>query len=345
MLHAGFYYSADSLKAHFCRDGNRLMKEYVQARGLGINLCTKVVVALDEQEREMLHELKRRGDINGVDVSIIDEKRLNEIEPNAKSWKEALFSPTTATVNPREVCTSLMEELEERGVDILLSHAYLERVNDDSVRTGAGNIRAGKIINCAGTYADRIARDFGFCQHYTIIPFKGIYLKYMGNDRPVKTCIYSVPNLKNPFLGAHFGVTVDGSIRIGPTAIPAFWRENYHGFDKFSARDAGEIVGWEALMFLKNGSFRRHALQEMPKYEKSHMAKTAARMVKHIDVSKFSQWSTPGIRAQLIDKRNCQLVQDFLVEGGGNSIHVLNAVSPAFTSSFAFAKWIVDKYI
>ena len=345
VLHAGFYYSADSLKARFCRDGNALMKQYAKARGLKLNECTKVVVAKDEGELAILHELKRRGDVNGVDVSIIDLKRLEEIEPNAKSHKEALFSPNTAVVGPAEVCASMTEELKERGVEIIASCAYLERVNDNTVRTSLGDIRADLVINCAGVYADRIARDFGFCKDYTIVPFKGIYLNYNGNDQPVKTCVYSVPNLKNPFLGVHFGMRVDGTIRIGPTAIPALWRENYHGWAGFSLRDMSEILGWEALLFLGNASFRHHAITEMPKYVRSHMAHEAAKMVKSIDESKFSSWSRPGIRAQLVNKKTKDLVQDFIVEGDKRSIHVLNAVSPAFTSSLAFARWIADTHV
>src|SRR5262249_17155979 len=144
--------------------------------------------------------------------------------------------------------------------------------------------------------------------------------------------------------GVHFSVGVDGSVKIGPTAIPAFWRENYHGLSGFSLQDFIEVVGREGEMLVRNGNFRALAWAEMRKYWRPYMATQAAKMVKHIDTRYFSQWMRPGIRAQLIDKQSLQLLHDFVVEGDDKSVHVLNAVSPAFTSSLAFAQWIVEQY-
>jgi L-2-hydroxyglutarate oxidase LhgO len=177
------------------------------------------------------------------------------------------------------------------------------------------------------------------------MPFKGVYLKYSSEDKPVTRCIYGVPNLNNPFLGVHYSVTVDGTVKIGPTAIPAFWRENYHGLAGFAAQDLVEVLGREALLFLTNADFRSLALQETRKYSKRYMASQAALMVKRLDETRFDTWMRPGIRAQLMDMRSLKLVQDFVVESDADSTHVLNAVSPAFTSSFPFAQWIVEQHI
>lgn len=345
VLHAGFYYGADSLKAKFCREGNAALRAYVAEHGLRINDCGKVVVAQDEQELETLHELYRRGQVNGVPLTLVDEKELASIEPNARTFGKAILSPTTAVVDPTEVCQAIKKELLSKNVTILTHTPYEYRRSGNVVMAGGKQFEAGTIINCAGLYADRIARDFGFCRDYAIVPFKGVYLKYQGADIPVKPCIYPVPNLKNPFLGVHFSVTVDGTVKIGPTAIPTFWRENYHGFSGFSVIDLLEIVGREAVMFATDPNFRALAAREMKKYYPPYMASQAAKMVKHLDTTKFTGWSRPGIRAQLIDKRSFKLLHDFVVEGNRESIHVLNAVSPAFTSSFPFAQWIVDNYV
>jgi (S)-2-hydroxyglutarate dehydrogenase len=346
VLHAGFYYSADSLKARFCRDGNAAMKDYARRHNLRLNECGKVVVARNEEERQMLHELKRRGDVNGVMVNIIDEKQLAGIEPSARTHREALHSPATSVVDPLEICRALASELREKNVAILCGHPYRGHMDGNKIRAGGLIIEAGKIINCAGLYADRIARDFGFARHYTIIPFKGVYLKWQGGAPPVKTCIYGVPNLKNPFLGVHFGVRVDGTVRLGPTAIPAFWRENYQGLYGFRAAELAAIAAWELKLLATNAfGFRSLALAEMRKYNRSHLTGLASQMVKDIDMKKFSAWDRPGIRAQLLDTRSLKLVQDFTVEGDSSSVHVLNANSPAFTSSFPFAQWVVERYI
>jgi (S)-2-hydroxyglutarate dehydrogenase len=347
VLHAGFYYSADSLKAKFTRDGNMQMKEYCRQNNLKLNECQKVVVTQNESELDALYELDKRGKRNGVDVSIITEEELKAIDSNAKTFKYALFSPNTATVDPTEVNMAVKNELKSKGVKFIFGDGYKRREGSDGVMTKSGLvINAGKIINAAGLYADKIARDFNFSKDYTIIPFKGIYLKYTKKDKPIKTNIYPVPNLKNPFLGVHYTITVDGTIKIGPTSIPAFWRENYKGSANFKAKELANILGWESRLFLTNAfGFRNLAFEEVRKYNKSFFVNLAAKLVHHIDKSGFTEWSKPGIRAQLMNKKTMELVQDFVVEGNGSTIHVLNAVSPAFTSSFPFAKWVVDNYV
>ena len=346
VLHAGFYYTSDSLKARFTRDGNAKMKAFCRENGLKVNECEKVVIAQNPDEIPTLYELEERGLANGVDVSIIDEKTLSQIDPNAKTCEYALYSPSTATVDPKAVVEKLKEVVVSAGVEIRLNTAFQKRIGENSIQTNMGVFRAGMIINCSGLYADRIAEEFGFGMDYTIIPFKGIYLKYSGDDKPVKTNIYPVPNLKNPFLGVHYTVTFDGGVKIGPTAIPAFWRENFSGMENFNTGELGEILWYESKLFAGNHfNFRSLAFEEFRKYSKSHLASLAKNMVKKIDMGRFDSWSTPGIRAQLLDKKTLELVQDFIVEGDENSIHILNAVSPAFTCSFAFAEWVVEKYI
>jgi (S)-2-hydroxyglutarate dehydrogenase len=347
VLHAGFYYSADSLKAKFTRDGNQALKEFCRAKNLRLNECQKVVVAKNESEVAGIYELEKRGKRNGVDVSVITEAELKEIDPNAKTFNVALFSPNTATVDPTEVNMAVKNELVASGVKFLFGEGYSRKIDANTIETtGKKRLSAGKIINAAGLYADKIAKDFHFSQNYTIIPFKGIYLKYTKKDKPIRTNIYPVPNLKNPFLGVHYTITVDGTIKIGPTSIPAFWRENYKGWDNFKTGELFNIIGWESRLFLSNAfGFRSLAFEEMRKYNKAWFVAQATSLVHSIDKSGFTEWSKPGIRAQLMDMKTLELVQDFVVEGDTQTIHVLNAVSPAFTSSFPFAKWVVDNYI
>ena len=161
----------------------------------------------------------------------------------------------------------------------------------------------------------------------------------------MRTNIYPVPNLAQPFLGVHFTIKVDGTVKIGPTAIPAFWRENYRGLSRFNWQDLKEILGWEASLFLKNDfGFRDLALSEIKKYSRVTMANQARDLVKTLAPSRFTRWGKPGIRAQLLDTRTRKLVSDFHVEGDQDSIHILNAVSPAFTASLPFARWTIERF-
>jgi len=347
VLHAGFYYTANSLKARFTRDGNAEMRQYCYDNHLQINECQKVVVAKNESELPALFELEKRGKVNGVEVQIIDEKELAILDPNVKTFRHALFSPTTATVDPVEVNQAVRNELVKKGVKILFSNGYQKKIDANTIATTDGSrITATKIINAAGLYADKVARDFGYSGDFTIIPFKGVYLKYHGEEKPVSINVYPVPNLKNPFLGVHFTVTVDGTVKIGPTSMPAFWRENYHGFSKFKFPEMVSILGWESRLFAANAfGFRNLAMDEIKKYNKKYFAGLALDLVKKMDVKGFDEWGKPGIRAQLLNIHTKELVMDFVVEGDKDSIHVLNSVSPAFTCSFPFAKWVVDNYI
>jgi len=345
VLHAGFYYTADSLKAKFCVEGNRAMKAYVNSKGLAINSCGKIVVAQDEYELGQLEELFRRGKKNGSNVRMIEEAEVFDLEPNAKTLKRALYSPDTASIDPKEVCAAIKEDLLKSGVEFAFNTKYLGHCVN-IVKTTQGDFEADKIINCAGLYADRVAQDFGFGSKYTMVPFKGLYLKYTKNKTDININIYPVPNLKNPFLGVHYTKTVSGDIKIGPTAIPALWRENYDAKNGFSFNEMTEVLFFESKLYLSNAfNFRLLAHEEMHKYSKKYFISLALSMVKYIDPKGFTEYTRPGIRAQLLDKKTLSLVQDFVVEGDHKSIHVLNAVSPAFTCAFPFSQYVVDKYV
>ncbi|NOV04246.1 L-2-hydroxyglutarate oxidase [Paenibacillus planticolens] len=342
VLHAGFYYSANSLKAKFTKEGNQAMRAYCKQNGLQLNECGKLVVAKDASELAGLEELKLRADINGVPLQWMNEEEIAVIDPNARTYRKALFSPTTASVDPIEVCRTLKRENAENGVEFHFLTKYRKH-RGDLLFTNSGTYKYNYLINCAGLYADSIAHDFGFGEKYTIIPFKGIYLKYTKNKTDVVTNIYPVPNLKNPFLGVHYTKTVDGSIKIGPTAMPAFWRENYQGLQGFNLKEFLQIAGYELKLFITNSfHFRRLAFQEMRKYIKSYFIGLGMSMVKNIDPKGFGHFLRPGIRAQLLHIETLELVQDFVIEGDNRTMHILNAVSPAFTCSMPFAAYVVD---
>lgn len=346
VLHAGFYYSSDSLKARFTREGCLYWHRYCEENGLKINRCGKVVVARDESELEGLYELKRRAEAVSVNLQLIDEKELKELEPKAKTCEKALWSPSTATVDPVEICQNLKKRLTEWGVSFLPSTVYKKAIDNNTISTSRGIIETENLINAAGLYADRIARDFGVAEDYTILPFKGIYLEYSEALKPVRRNIYPVPDLSKPFLGVHFTVRVDGRVKIGPTAIPAFWRENYGGLKGFSLKEFLGIGLWDMKLFLTNkNGFRTLAVKELKKYNRQSLRDSAASLVNGIDMSGFKRWGPSGIRAQLINKNTGMFVMDFVVEKAGPTVHILNSVSPAFTASYPFTKWVVEKFL
>jgi len=341
VLHAGFYYSANSLKAKFTKDGNRAIREYCIQNGLRINPCGKLVVAKNESELAGLEVLKQRADANGVELHWMDEHEISNIDPNAKTFRKALYSPTTCSIDPIEVCQSLKRENANNGVEFHFLTRY-KSGQKGFISTSRGVYKCDYLINTGGLYADKIAHDFGFGLNYTILPIKGLYMKYK-NASEVLTNIYPVPDLKYPFLGVHFTKTFDNNIKLGPTAIPAFWRENYSGFQNFNIREFVQILTCEIKLFLKNSfSFRSLVSEELRKYFKSYFVKLGLPLIQNIDPRGFKKNLRSGIRAQLLNKQTLEFVQDFIVEGDNHSIHVLNAVSPAFTCSFPFSSYVVD---
>ncbi|WP_320174854.1 L-2-hydroxyglutarate oxidase [Maridesulfovibrio sp.] len=346
VLHAGIYYAPGSLRAVSCLSGNFRMKEYCRDKNLPLLETGKVIVARNEEELPTLHELYKRATANGAKVEIIDEQRLAEIEPNAKTTKEALFSHYTAVVDPRAVMQSLYNDLESSGkVSFMLDTKFITAKSNNIIVTDKGEINCGLFINAAGAYSDQVARPFGFGEGYQLIPFKGIYKKLKKEKaHTIKGSIYPVPNIKNPFLGIHFTRGASGDVYLGPTAIPAFGRENYgilSGLDK----EAFDIMLRDAILFFKNPKFRSVAFEEPRKYFFKCFFNDAKDLVKELSPDDIESSPKVGIRPQLVDLKRNELVMDFLVESDKKSVHVLNAISPAFTSSMYFAEMIVEKYI
>ena len=343
VLHAGFYYSADSMKARFSRDGNLEMTRYCVDRGLPINRCGKLVVTRGPEELDGLRELKDRGVANGVEVELVDAETVREIDPHVRTHELALWSPTTSSVSPREVIEALLREAREEGIEIRTGTAYVSRL-PDGIRTSRGSISTGFVLNTAGLYADQIARDFGFSETHRILPFKGLYLEAESGETPLRTHVYPVPELRYPFLGVHFTIGIDGRTKIGPTAIPVLWREQYEGLSNFRFAELAEIGRLQAALFVRNSmDFQRLARRELAKYSKRRLVRLASGLVSDAVVRHGWVWGRPGIRAQLIDLQNQRLEMDFRVEGNDRSLHVLNAVSPAFTCAFPFARFVVDR--
>jgi len=157
------------------------------------------------------------------------------------------------------------------------------------------------------------------------------------------TNIYPVSNLKLPFLGVHFTVDVEGQTKIGPTVILALWREQYGGMQNFNFSEMMDILSRDIVLFIGNDvDFREVALEELRKQSRQRMVELAGRMVKGVGHDGYVKWGRPGIRAQLVNIHKKALEMDFRFEGDDCSFHVLNAVSPAFTCSMPFSRFLVD---
>lgn len=345
VLHAGIYYSPDSLKAKMCLRGNVLMRQYCKQNGLPVLEKGKVIVARSESELPGLEELYRRAILNGAKVEMVDEKQLAEIEPNAKTTDKALFSHDTAQVDPKAVLKHIRNDLERVGrVKIVTNCSLKDLTGSDTAVTSEGNIKFSRMVNSAGAHCDKVARIFGLSHNYRLIPFKGVYRRLVKTaPYSVNGNIYPVPDIRNPFLGVHFTRSISGDVYIGPTAIPAFGRENY-GIVEGLDSESFSIALSDAKLFCSNSKFRTVALSEPKKYIFPFFFRDASKLVKHLRPEHIESSNKVGIRAQLVDWNTKEMVMDFLVQQNGQAVHVLNPVSPAFTCSMELAKRIVQDY-
>jgi len=345
VLHAGIYYDPGTLKARMCLEGNRRMQTYCEENNLPLFKSGKVIVARNEDELSTLDELERRATANGGTVEMIDEQQLAEIEPNAKTVSRALHSPLTAVVDPKAILAAFREELETSGKVRFFFDTRFTGAGKNCLTTDQGKIEYKLFINAAGAYSDKVAQSYGIAENYRLLPFKGIYrvLRKPAADK-IRGSIYPVPNIKNPFLGIHFTRSVHGDVYVGPTAIPAFGRENY-GILKGLDSEFLSILFRDMHMFLENGKFRNIALQEPRKYLFKYFFEDAAKLVRHIAPNDVLPSSKAGIRPQLVNIESSELVMDFVIERFENTVHILNSISPAFTSSMYFAELVARDYV
>ena len=342
VLHAGFYYAPDSLKARLTRDGNRMLREFCAERGVPVRETGKVVITTSEEQLPSLMTLLERGQANGVELELIDEDGLATLEPLARTVDKALWSPNTAVASPGGVVEALADRVRDRGGRVELASPVTGAGPGWVMSLRDGRVSAGHVINAAGLYADTVAHWFGFGIDYRMLPFKGLY--WYGNWEPgrLQRHVYPVPDPRNPFLGVHLTVTVDGRTKIGPTAIPALWREDYGGIDGIDAREVWDVTRtFPRFLASKHHDVPGLLRTEFPKYSRTYLVNQASALVPSVRPQDFTEKGKSGVRAQLLHVPTGKLEMDFVVEGDRQSTHMLNAVSPAWTSSLAVADYVI----
>ena len=345
VLHAGFYYSPDSLKAQFCRDGNIQLREIISRHSIPIRKTGKVVVTANTKEIERLEQLYNKGISNGVKVELLPESELVNYEPLARTTKKFLWSPTTAVSDPNLVIRAMAQDFESLGGTIFLK-AEVYVISEDKIFINGEKVDASLIVNSAGANAIHLAQALGVGMEYNLLPVLGKYRTIPGEKLPLKSLVYPVPNPLNPFLGVHFTLTHDGIVKIGPTAIPVMGREQYKLSDGFDSSDFHQSLG--ALTSLASKSvvdLLKLGAAEFPKISTKFMVKSGAKLVPSVSGIHRWDYKKPGLRAQLVNKKTGRFEQDFVVTRKGKFVHILNAVSPGWTASIPFASWITNKFL
>ena len=345
VLHSGIYYKPGSDKARHCRSGKEMMEQFCEEHDIPWDRCGKVVVATNETELSRLKTIEERATANGIPHERIDSHQLNELEPSV-AGVSALHVPGTGIVNFRTVCQTMADRFEAMGGELRLDFKVkkITTVGQALEMRGCSGqrVETAGMINCAGLFSDRICRLAGGQTDFRIVPFRGEYYELApGSESLCRHLIYPVPDPSFPFLGVHFTRMIDGGVECGPNAVFALSRTGYRWRDirisdladslLFSGFQKLAIKHWKMGIGEIHRSISKHAF-----------VRALQRLIPTIQTRDLIP-GRAGVRAQAVTPDG-GLYDDFLVVSSHRAIHVLNAPSPAATSSLAIAKQVVDDF-
>ncbi len=343
VIHSGLYYAPGSTKAQTCIEGRRELLAFAKKYRIPYEICGKVIVATRKSELDNLERIYQNAMESNIEgVERIGPDRIKEIEPFCEGIA-GIHVPGAGIIDFTKVAEKLAELLEKKGNGniVLTSHQVVGFDKHDfytKVITNQGDFAARYIINCAGLQCDRVARLDSVAPRMRIVPFRGDYYELTDKAKEkVKALIYPVPDPALPFLGVHFTRTIDGKVECGPNAVFSFKREGY-GKTDFNWADTWESLSYPGLWKL----FLRYCRYGMGEYARAFSRKLFLRQLQRLVPSLQDDDIIPckaGVRAQALD-RNGRLIDDFRIERQRNSIHVLNAPSPAATASLAIGERI-----
>lgn len=344
VIHSGLYYRPGSLKARNCVMGRDLLYAFCAEHGIRHERCGKVVVATRPEEVERLKALRERGRENGLErLRWLSPEELKEVEPHARGLA-ALHVPQTGIVDYRAVAVALAHQVTQMG-GLVQTNARVSRVHRLGgggflLETTSAEVECQLLINCAGLQSDRVARMCGVDPGVQIVPFRGEYYVLRPERRHlVRNLIYPVPDPRFPFLGVHFTRMINGEVEAGPNAVLAFRREGYRR-TSFSPRDVLSTLSSPGFWRLGMAHWQKGLGEFHRSLSKRAFVQSLRRLVPDLSLHDVVPGGA-GVRAQALD-RHGRLVDDFHIVEAERMVHVLNAPSPAATSSLNIGRSIAD---
>lgn len=343
VIHSGIYYTPGSLKARNCRAGKAALEAFCEREGIAYERCGKVIVATQPEEVPVLDDILRKGKANGVECERIDPEQLYEIEPHVQGVA-AIHVPESGIVDYSAVCRRLAQRIQERGGAIWTEacvHAIQRNGRSMIVESGAGSVEASCVVGCAGLYSDRVASMAGVEPGVQIVPFRGEYYALAPAAKHLcRSLIYPVPDPSFPFLGVHFTKTIDGGVECGPNAVLAFARE---GYDRWTVDgpELMETVRYKGFRKLAMKYWRTGLMELWRSFSKPSFHRALQKLIPAVTIEDLVPIEA-GVRAQAVTPDG-QLVDDFLIEEESGIVSVLNAPSPAATSSLNIGSTIAQR--
>lgn len=343
VIHSGLYYKPGSLKAINCINGYHMLLEFCQAENIPYDLCGKVVVATKKEQLGQLEKLYQRGIENGLSgMKYLSSEEITAYEPHCAGVK-GIFVPQTGIVDYKQVSWKIAEKFQSLGGEIHTGQKVIEiskRNGKVEIVTEKNAFIGSLMVNCAGLYCDKIAEMAGDAANLRIVPFRGEYYAIKPSKASlVRNLIYPVPDPNFPFLGVHFTRRISGEIEAGPNAVFAFRREGYKKSD-FKLSEFWNSISWKGFRKVAFKYWRTGLGEYYRSFSKSAFTKALQELVPEITEEDLEPAGS-GVRAQACDKDG-GLIDDFFIQESEGCIHVLNAPSPAATSSLSIGKYISE---
>ncbi len=344
VIHSGIYYKPGSLKAQNCIDGYHRLIEFCQKNEIKFDICGKVIVAVNDEELPALNSIFKRGIANGLDkIRLIDKDELKELEPHTAGVK-AIHVPYTGIIDYRDVAKKYAECIIKLGGEIRFNQKVIKAVhagNKLEIVTQKSSFNTKIFVNCCGLQSDEVAGLTESKIDTRIIPFRGEYYKIKPEKRSlVKNLIYPVPDPAFPFLGVHFTRMINGEVEAGPNAVLSFKKEGYTR-TSFSLKDSFKTFTWKGFYSIAQKYYLTGFGEFYRSFSKKAFVKALQKLMPEINKDDLIPGGA-GVRAQAVSI-NGKLIDDFLIHDNGNIINVLNAPSPAATSSLAIGETIAEK--
>lgn len=345
VIHSGIYYKQNSFKAKNCINGYSLLLKYCKSRNINYEICGKIIVATTNKEKLQLRKLLSYAEQNGLKgVKLWNKKQIIEREPYCEGL-EALYVPQTGIIDYTDVLKNLSLDLKKKGAEIILDQKVCKLcpTKTDSlveIITSKQTISSKVVITCTGLQSDRLFNNKSL-QKTKIIPFKGEYFELKKEAREkVKHLIYPTPDPEFPFLGVHFTRMLDNNIECGPNAVLSFAREGYNKL-AFDFKDFYDIISWPGFYKFAYKNFDKGCQEYIRSFNKKVFLKSLQKLIPSLTLNELKS-SNCGIRAQACDLKG-NLIDDFVIESNGRILSVINAPSPAATSSFSIGMDIMKK--
>jgi len=346
VIHSGIYYKPGSLKAKNCLKGYNQLINFCSRENMKYEICGKVIVATGESELKALDNIYECGIANGLsNIKKIDKDELKEIEPHANGIK-AIHVPNTGIIDFKKVAEKYSEIIQKSDGELKFNEKIINvSKKNSSVEAVTQNrsFTSKVFINCCGLYSDEIARLTENGLDTRIIPFRGEYYKLKPEKRYlVKNLIYPVPDPAFPFLGVHFTRQITGEVEAGPNAVLSFKKEGYTK-TSFNLSDTYKTLTWGGFYRIASKYYKTGMGEFYRSFSKKAFVRALQKLVPEVEENDLIKGGA-GVRAQAVDRKG-NPVDDFIIHNNGNIVNVLNAPSPAATSSLAIGETISNLII